>query len=201
MDFDELMERREERGAKVFNQEYMCSPVYTEDAWLEEVDVLAAVNPELPNRSVFVKHTDLIGDITAGFDIGKKRHPSHLVVFETKDGKSRQLHSMRMDGWDYTNGTGEYDPNHPTQFEYLLMAKENCGIDRLLYDGTRGEFDSIADAGKMPPELEPVIFTKKRMVAMASNLSDRMTQPTVELLDDQRQQNQLLAVNNRVYAE
>jgi hypothetical protein len=36
MDFDELMERREERGPKVFAQEYLCSPVYTEDAWLEE---------------------------------------------------------------------------------------------------------------------------------------------------------------------
>jgi len=34
MPFEELLERREERGAKVFNQEYMCSPVYTEDAWL-----------------------------------------------------------------------------------------------------------------------------------------------------------------------
>src|SRR3954471_7052952 len=72
MDFDELMERREERGAKVFNQEYQCSPVYTEDAWLEEADVLAAVNPALQNRSVFTKHTALTGDITAGFDIGKK---------------------------------------------------------------------------------------------------------------------------------
>jgi hypothetical protein len=38
------------------------------------------------------------------------------------------------------------------------------------------------------------------MVAMASNLSDRMTQHTVELLDDQRQQNQLLAVNNNLQA-
>jgi len=96
----------------------------------------------------------------------------------------------------YTNGTGEYDPNHPTQFEYLLMAKENFGIDRLHYDGTRGEFDAIADADRMPPEFEAVIFTKKRMVAMASNLSDRMTQHTVEMRDDQRQKTQLLAVNN-----
>ena len=200
MPFEELLERREERGAKVFNQEYMCSPVYTEDAWLEEADVLAAVNPELLNRSIFTKHTDLTGDITAGFDIGKKRHPSHLAVYETKEGRSIQLHSMWMDGWDYTNGTGEYDINHPTQFEYLLMAKENFGIDRLLYDGTRGEFDSIADAGKMPPEFESVIFTKKRMVAMATNLSDRMTQRTVAMLDDQRQQQQLLAVNNNLQA-
>jgi len=94
MDFDELMERREKRGAKVFNQEYLCSPVYTEDAWLEEADVLAAVNLALPNRSVFTKYTDLIGDITACFDIGKKRHPSHLVIFETRRG--RILHGLLL---------------------------------------------------------------------------------------------------------
>ena len=197
MPFEELLERREERGAKVFNQEYICN---TEDAWLEEVDVLAAVNQELPNRSVFTKHTNLTGDISAGFDIGKKRNPSHLAIYETKEGTSTQLHSMWMDGWDYTNGTGEYDPNHPTQFEYLLMAKESFGIDRLLYDATRGEFDAIADAGKMPPEFEPVLFTKKRMVGMASTLSDRMTQHTIQMLDDQRQQTQLLAVNNNLQA-
>lgn len=52
----------------------------------------------------------------------------------------------------------------------------------------------------MPAEFEPVIFTKKHMVAMASNLSDRMTQRTVEMLDDQRQQQQLLAVNNNLQA-
>jgi hypothetical protein len=52
----------------------------------------------------------------------------------------------------------------------------------------------------MPSEFEGVIFTKKRMVAMATNLSDRMTQQTVELLDDQRQQQQLLAVNNNLQA-
>ena len=49
---------------------------------------------------------------------------------------------------------------------YLLEAKKHFGIDRLLYDGTRGEFDAITDAGRMPKEFEGVIFTKKRMIAM-----------------------------------
>lgn len=200
MDFEELMERREERGAKVFAQEYLCSPVYTEDAWLEETEVKEAVNPELKNYSALKKGLTFKGDITAGFDIGRKRHPSHLAVFETIKGVSKQIASIWMDGWDYTNQSGEFEPNHPTQFEYLLLAKEHFGIDRLLYDGTRGEFDSIADAGRMPKEFEPVIFTKKRMIAMATAMNDRFTQHTVQLVDDPRQQNQLLAVNNNLQA-
>jgi len=200
MDFEELLERREERGAKVFAQEYLCSPVYTEDAWLEEKEVKAAINPDLKGYTAVGEKVTLEGDITAGFDIGRKRHPSHLAVFQTRDGKSRQLASIWMDGWDYTNQTGEYDPNHPSQFEYLLLAKERFGIDRLYYDGTRGEFDAIKDAGRMPQEFEAVIFTKKRMIAMATAMNDRFTQGTVELVDDQRQENQLLAVNNNLQA-
>lgn len=46
-----------------------------------------------------------------------------------------------MEGWDYTNQTGEYDPQHHTQFEYV---KEVCRafIDFLQYDATRGELDT-----------------------------------------------------------
>jgi hypothetical protein len=45
-----------------------------------------------------------------------------------------------------------------------------------------------------------VTFTKKQMVAMATVLSDRVTQHTVELLDDSRQTTQMLAVNNNLQA-
>jgi len=200
MSFEELMARRAERGHKVFNQEYLCSPVYTEDAWLEEDDVVAAIDPTLKAYSALKKGLTFTGDVTAGFDIGKKRHPSHLAVFETVEGISTQICSTWMDGWDYTNGSGEFDPNHPTQFEYLLQAKQAFGIDRLRYDATRGEFDALVDAGRMPAEFEGVIFTKKQMVAMATPLSDRFTQRTVKLVDDARQQNQLLAVNNNLQA-
>ena len=56
-----------------------------------------------------------------------------------------------------------------------LPAKEHFKIDRLLYDGTRGEFDSIADAGRMLEEFEPVIFIKKLMIALATTVNDRIT--------------------------
>jgi hypothetical protein len=202
MDFDELTERREERGHKVFAQEYLCSPVYTEDAWLEEEELQACVDPSLTNYNPFKLPEGVVfdGDITAGWDLGKKRHPSHLAVFETKDGASRQLHSKWMEGWDYTNRSGEYDPQHPTQVEYVKEALKAFGIDLLQYDATRGELDTLKDAKKLPDQFEGVVFTKKRMVSMATTLSDRVTHGSVRLLDDPRQTNQMLAVNNNLQA-
>jgi hypothetical protein len=58
----------------------------------------------------------------------------------------------------------------------------------------------LKDAKQLPEEFEGVIFTKKRMVAMATTLSDRVTHGTVRLLDHPRQTNQMLAVNNYLQA-
>ena len=202
MSFEELLARRGERGPKVFAQEYLCSPVYTEDAWLEEEELKACVDSTLINYNPFKLPEDVSfdGDITAGWDLGKKRHPSHFAVFETNDGVSTQLHSKWMEGWDYTNQSGEYDPNHPTQLEYVKEALMAFGIDFLQYDGTRGELDALKESKKLPEEFEGVIFTKKRMVAMATTLSDRITHRSVKLLDDPRQTNEMLAVNNNLQA-
>jgi len=201
MEFEELLERREERGYKIFAQEYMCSPVYTEDAWLEENELKACVDASLVNHNPF-KMPDVIfeGDITAGWDLGKKRHPSHLAIFETIEGVSTQLHSKWMEGWDYSNQSGEFEPAHPTQLEYVKEALRAFRIDFLQYDATRGELEGLKDAKKLPDEFEGVVFTKKRMVAMATTLSDRVTHGTVKLLDDPRQTNQMLAVNNQLQA-
>jgi hypothetical protein len=122
------------------------------------------------------------------------------VVFETKEGISTQLHSKWMEGWDYTNGTGEYDPAHPTQLEYVAECCRVFGIDLAQYDATRGKLDALKDAKALPDALDGVIFTKKRTVAMATTLSDRITHGTVRLLDDPRQINQMLAVNNNLQA-
>jgi hypothetical protein len=105
-----------------------------------------------------------------------------------------------MQGWDYTNKTGEYDPQHPTQVQYVKEALKAFGIDFLHYDATRGELDTLKEAKKLPEEIEGVIFTKKRMVSMATVLSDQVTHGSVKLLDDPRQTNQMLAVNNNLRA-
>jgi len=46
----------------------------------------------------------------------------------------------------------------------------------------------------------PPFILKRPKSSLATNLSDRITQHTVELLDDQRQFQQMLAVNNNLQA-
>lgn len=84
--------------------------------------------------------------------------------------------------------------------EHVKEALKASGIDLLKYDATRGELDILQEAMKLPEEFEGVVFTKKRMVSMATTLSDRVTHGSVMLLDDPRQTNQMLSVNNNLQA-
>lgn len=128
--------------------------------------------------------------------LGKKSLPSHFVALETRGRVAAQLHSKWMEGWDYTHGKGEFDLARSTQFEYVVECCKAFGVDMLQYDATRGGLDTLKDANLLPDSFEGVTFTKERMVAMATTLSDRITHQSVRLLDDPRQTNRMLPINN-----
>lgn len=198
MDFEELMRRKEIRGEKIFNQEYMCSPVWSEDSFFKEKDINEVVNPNLQNLSIYDK-IKTRNNVVAGFDIGKKSHPSHLAVFELRGNLAVQIHSKFMDGWNYA-GDGEFKPNKPTQVEYLLLAIDNFCIDQLFYDDTRSEFESLRERGILPQQCVPVPFTTKEKNSMAVEFNKSVVQKKIELLDDRRQNSQILMVNNDLQA-
>lgn len=198
MNFDELMKRKEIRGDKIFNQEYMCSPVWSEDSFFKESDIQSVVNSSLPNLSIYDK-IKTRNNVVAGFDIGKKSHPSHLAVFELRGGFPIQIHSKFMDGWNYA-GDGEFKPNSPTQVEYLKLAVDNFCIDQLFYDDTRAEFESLRERGILPAQCVPVPFTTKEKNAMAVEFNKSVTQKKIQLLDDSRQNSQILMVTNDLQA-
>ncbi|PIP38776.1 MAG: hypothetical protein COX19_10805 [Desulfobacterales bacterium CG23_combo_of_CG06-09_8_20_14_all_51_8] len=198
MDFEELMKRKEIRGIKIFNQEYMCSPVWSEDSFFKEPQLLEVVNSKLHNLPIYDK-IKTFNNVVAGFDIGKKSHPSHLAVFELHGNLAVQLHSKFMDGWNYA-GDGTFNPQKPTQVEYLLMAIENFKIDQLFYDDTRAEFESLRERGILPAQCVPVTFTTKEKHSMAVEFDKSVTQKKIELLDDQRQTEQILMVTNDLKA-
>lgn len=202
MSFDELMAKKRERGEKIFAQEYLCSPVYSQEAYLNHGVFDALVNASLKNykfeewrsylkkREAEEKKNDF--DVLAGFDIGKKTHPSHLAVFANLDGKGKkwtQIHSKWMDGWDYTR-----------QLEYLEEAIDAFRIDRLPYDNTRSEFEALDEEGALPGEMEPVSFTFKSKNSMAAQLDRLVSAKAVEFLDDKRQNNQIKVVTNDLQA-
>jgi len=191
-DYKELCRIRDLKGEKIFNQEYQCSPVYAEEGFFKRKQILKVVNPKLENLSVYKKY-DIKDDVVAGFDIGKKAHPSHLSVFRIvrKEAKEKwiQIHQIFMDGWDYVK-----------QLDYLKLAIENFKIDYLNYDATRGEFESLGEEGRLPSQMKPVNFNNKEKSSLATEFSKKVEKGEIELLDDRRMIEQILCVTNDLQA-
>lgn len=189
MSLEELERRKAERGDKIFNQEYLCSPVYVEEAFFT-LDQLTAVTPSdyeggTPEREDDENKYDVVG----GFDIGKHRHPSHLSIFEVQEGKWRMLFQKFMDGWDYT-----------AQIEFLQEKIEEFEMDALYYDNSRGEFEQADERGDLPAEMEGVTLSRKMKQALATEFEKAVTQKEITLIDDQRMRNQVLVVTNDLQA-
>lgn len=191
MDFEELMHKKAERGEKVFNQEYMCSPVYSEEQYISNDAYDLCINPKLVNFKLEDYEVQDDVDVVGGFDIGKKQHPSHFSVFrkDPDDRKWKQVHSKWFDKWDYKD-----------QVEYLARAIDAFGIYLLPYDNTRGEFEGFDEQGLLPAEMEAVNFSHRSKHSMAANFDKCLTNKRVELLPERRQRDQVLIVNNDLVA-
>ncbi len=207
MDWEELKAKERERGPKFYNQEYLVRPVYSENAFIEKKKLDEVINPQLKNYSVFewaqlrearkkAKQRDDY-DSVAGYDLGKKAHPSHFVIFEKRpvkiDGKEVmkriQVHSKWFDQVDYQD-----------QLAYIRQAIETFGVYRCYFDGTRGELEMMQESGELPPEMESVHFTVKSKHSMAAAIDKSISQKTIEFLNDDRQTNQMLMVTNDLQA-
>jgi hypothetical protein len=206
--FKRLLTKRRQLGVKLFNQEYMCRPAYSEEAYLDREQVQAAMF-DGKNLDVGTDWSKALGNmvVVAGLDIGKKTHPSHLTVYvrfpdkrwlvNPETGKEelmqvwcyRQIHSKWFDGVDYLE-----------QLNYCKLALAHFNISILRYDNTRGEFEGFAEQRLVPRRMEPVTFNTKNKNAMASNLSSVFNQTRIEILNEPRQFNQMLSVNNDLQA-
>ena len=187
--FDELEAIRKTIGEKSFNQEYRAKPSYSEDSYISRKELMTCINPSLINQASYSGSHDVV----AGYDIGKHTHPAHFAVFETwedKDGTHyKQLLSKWLDGWDYKR-----------QLEYLTHAIELYKIDVLRYDDTRGEFEGFKEQGLIPREMKPVHFSMKSKNAMAVSMQTAVLSGNLELINDTRQTDQILAVTSDLQA-
>jgi hypothetical protein len=183
--FEELLAKEKERGPKVFSQEYQCTPVLSENSFVEQKAYDACVDPSL--KSLLSLETD--GEVIAGFDIGKKQHPSHLAVFLVEGKKLKQIHSKFMDGWDYSR-----------QLEYLNTITEQLSIQFLFYDNTRGEFEVMAELGELPASMVPVSFNRKTMHKMSAELDRALSNKEISFIQDDRQRRLVLSVTNDLKA-
>ena len=187
MNWEKLMKKKDERGEKIFNQEYMCSPVYTEEAFFKREQILKIVSDRKPERTN-VKYQSK-NNIIAGFDVGKKVHPSHLAVFEEVDGKREMIYQKFMDHWTYTK-----------QVEFLYYTIEQLGIDKLYYDATRGELESLLEQGFLHPNMIPINFSAKSKASMATEFERAVEHKKMTLLNHPRLIDQILVVDNDLNA-
>lgn len=187
--FDELESIRKTIGEKSFNQEYRAKPSYSEDSYISRKELMTCIIPSLINQASYSGSHDVV----AGYDIGKHTHPAHFSVFEMwedKDGTHyKQLLSKWLDGWDYKK-----------QLEYLTHAIELYKIDVLRYDDTRGEFEGFKEQGLIPREMKPVHFSMKSKNAMAVSMQTAVLSGNLELINDTRQTDQILAVTSDLQA-
>ena len=121
----------------------------------------------------------------AGFDVGKKRHPSHLVIFRRIGDKLEQIHQSWLDGWNYTD-----------QVDFLNEIAENFDIMRGYIDNTRGELE---DRG-LAHMWRPMTFSRKSKNTMAQIFETYVMNDRLKLLKDERQRQQIISVNNELKA-
>lgn len=199
MDIDELKRRRKERGKRVFSREYMCTPVYSTKGFFDKDEFKKnTVNENLVNLKSSIVYSTL-NRVVAGFDIGKKSHPSHLAVFEIKGERVVMIHHKFMDEWAYSNGK-EFYPHKPTQLEYLKQCITNFNIKELYYDDTRGEFEVFAEQGLLPKQMIPQVFTTKLRNAIATAFHQLVERSVLMFPNDDRLINQICSITESLQA-
>lgn len=187
--YEKLMIYKKRMGEKSFNKEFQCRAARSEDSYFKEEKLDELTWHRLKNFNIH-RPVRLNEWAYAGFDIGKKTHPSHLFVVGV-DRKKRlvQLHSGWLDGWDYKD-----------QLVYLSRAIKHFRIAKMIYDDTRAEFEYLKEAGTLPEEMEGISFTAKNKYSMATEVDSMITEKSIRFLFDPRQKRQFLTVDNDLKA-
>jgi hypothetical protein len=184
----EWLEQYESQRPKIFSAEFMLNPVSTVNAFLSIEEIKSVEDIELANLDPYAYHHDLKSDLTvAGFDIGKKRHPSHLCVFKSRIGKPDliEINSTFLDGVDFT-----------TQADFLNLVAENFDIDKGFFDNTM----PMLEDREINSVWEPIIFTPKQRRYMSSKFEEYVNKGNLKLIVDHRQRSQIVCVDNTLTA-
>ena len=172
---------------KSFASEFMLVPHFATESYFNEEDILKCEDGTLRSAPALKEFKDWeSGDLFfGGFDVGKKRHPSHLVIFRKHGDKIEQVHSSFLDGWSYSD-----------QIEYLNEVADNFSLTSGYIDNTRGELE---DRG-LDTRWLAMNFTKKSKNTMASVFENFVHSGILKLIKDERQKQQILSVSNELKA-
>ena len=127
----------------------------------------------------------------AGFDLGKRRHPSHLAIVLPISGINYQVASVWFDGESYTR-----------QLDTLARLFDEHSVEWCRWDDTRGELEALHEQGRLPAPMLGGGFTfsqtSKGRIAGRLNLAFEREQ--LVLLPDDRQSASIVAVTNMLDA-
>ena len=183
---EEWLLQQQKARPKSFASEFMLIPHSSTESYFDDAEIRACEDKTLQNYSVSKTYPGDEGDqLFAGFDVGKKRHPSHLVIFKKSGTQLTQVHQSWLDGWSYSD-----------QIQYLNDVVENFPINKGYIDNTRGELE---DRG-LNEVWKSMSFTVKSKNTMTQVLENYVTSSNLKLLVDERQRQQIISVNNNLKA-
>ena len=171
---------------KSFASEFLLVPQLSSETYFTPEDIDKCEDSNLRNFSATQPYVKDVGEqLFAGFDVGKKRHPSHLVIFSRKGELIKQVHQSWLDGWSYSD-----------QIVFLNEVAKNFDLDKGYIDNTRGELE---DRG-LHRSWWPMHFTLKAKNTMAHIFDEFVHADQLRVLKDERQRQQILSVNNELKA-
>jgi hypothetical protein len=181
-----LLEQQRARP-KSFASEFMLIPHFSTEAYFDEEDITKCEDESLRSSPATQPFDDIKADdqVFGGFDVGKKRHPSHLVLFRKRGQYITQIHQSFLEGWSYSD-----------QIEYLNEVAENFNLSSGYIDNTRGELE---DRG-LDTRWRAMVFTRKSKNTMAQVFEQFIHSGNMTLIKDERQKQQILSVSNDLKA-
>ena len=171
---------------KSFASEFLLQPSFQTESYFNREDITKCEDETLREFSAYKKYDKQPNEqLFAGFDVGKKRHPSHLVVFSRVGDTLKQLNQTWLDGWPYSD-----------QIEFLNEVAQNFQLEKGYIDNTRGELE---DRG-LEQVWHPMSFTSKSKHTMSQVMEQYVHGGKLKLLKDERQTQQIISVNNDLKA-
>lgn len=172
---------------RTFARELMLAPVTTTTSYIDMELLDAVADADLKDHSPHVLDPyQLDSDFTvAGMDIGKKRHPSHFVVYRSIGGHIYQVCQAFLDKWNYTE-----------QAEFLNKVLEIFDISKGYVDNTRGEMEDRSVDYKW----NLITFTPRNRMQMAQLFEKYVSSGRISMISDERQKSQIVSVDGELNA-
>lgn len=172
---------------RAFAREFMLAPVTSTISYIDAGDLDAVCDVNLRSKNPHVeKPYEFDSDFTvAAIDIGKKRHPSHFVIYKSNGEEMIQISQVFLDSWSYTR-----------QAKFLNDVLEIFGIDKGYVDNTRGELEDRS----LDQKWTLLTFTSKNRMQMAQLFEKYVSGKKIKIIADERQKSQIISVDGELNA-